>query len=194
MASLTLPPSDDGDDDMLMEDEQEEESTETEGAREINMSNQSTTIDAAVGQSRIRQSTSLQQTQASEQQPQFAKLSAVQASGVEYRRVRCPPHRYTPLREHWEQILTPLVEYLKLQVGTSVCNQHASYSGGTNLRAQEEEPQRSETVCCSWNQNPSISRKPHCYETTRGDERSQSDAPYYYSRDTNNRQCPYLFP
>jgi hypothetical protein len=52
-----------------------------------------------------------------QQQPHFPVLTAVQAgNGVEYRRVRCPPHRYTPLREHWEQILTPLVEYLKLQV------------------------------------------------------------------------------
>lgn len=52
------------------------------------------------------------------EQPVFPKLSAAQANGnrSEYRRVRCPPHRYTPLREHWEQILTPLVEYLKLQV------------------------------------------------------------------------------
>lgn len=73
--------------------------------------------------SRIRTSDSMkqqaQQQQAdngSNEQPHFPKLNAVQASGVEYRRVRCPPHRYTPLREHWEQILTPLVEYLKLQV------------------------------------------------------------------------------
>jgi hypothetical protein len=52
-------------------------------------------------------------------QPVFPRLSAVQSGKgriIEYRRVRCPPHRYTPLREHWEQILTPLVEYLKLQV------------------------------------------------------------------------------
>ncbi len=58
-------------------------------------------------------------------QPTFAKLSARDASrGVgkggrgkaEYRRIRCPAHRYTPLRECWEQLLTPLVEYLKLQV------------------------------------------------------------------------------
>ena len=61
-------------------------------------------------------------------QPQFPKLTLQQQqqSGggtttshkykIEYRRIRCPSHRYTPLREHWEQILTPLVEYLKLQV------------------------------------------------------------------------------
>ena len=30
--------------------------------------------------------------------------------------MRCPQHRLTPLREHWENIITPLVEYLKLQV------------------------------------------------------------------------------
>jgi len=90
----------------------------------------STTIDSAVIQSRIRQSASLQKEHAaanieegiSSEQPVFPKLSAAQASGnkIEYRRVRCPPHRYTPLREHWEQILTPLVEYLKLQVGSTI--------------------------------------------------------------------------
>ena len=35
---------------------------------------------------------------------------------AEYRRIRCPAHRYTPLRNSWEQILTPLVQYLQLQV------------------------------------------------------------------------------
>jgi hypothetical protein len=60
-----------------------------------------------------------------QQHPTFPKLSSsANATGgqigrIEYRRVRCPPHRYTPLREHWEQILTPLVEHLKLQVRVS---------------------------------------------------------------------------
>jgi hypothetical protein len=91
-----------------------------QGGMEMNLTSESTTIDASVVASRILQSESLQQEQIQEdgEQPHFPKISAVQASGnkVEYRRVRCPPHRYTPLREHWEQILTPLVEYLKLQV------------------------------------------------------------------------------
>ena len=92
----------------------------------MELSNATTTIDASVVQSRIRQSASIvaqqQQQQAAEEegqdQPTFPKLSALEASSgrIEYRRVRCPPHRYTPLRENWEQILTPLVEYLKLQV------------------------------------------------------------------------------
>mmetsp|Transcript_123656 Transcript_123656/g.355180 ORF Transcript_123656/g.355180 Transcript_123656/m.355180 type:complete len:249 (+) Transcript_123656:39-785(+) len=91
---------------------------------DVPMSSASTTIDPSVVQSRIRQSMSLQKADQEEKmdddvdQPVFPQLSAAQANGnkVEYRRVRCPPHRYTPLREHWEQILTPLVEYLKLQV------------------------------------------------------------------------------
>ena len=88
----------------------------------MDLSSASTTIDASVVQSRIRQSLSVQKEIAAMtedgDQPIFPKISAAQASGnkIEYRRVRCPPHRYTPLREHWEQILTPLVEYLKLQV------------------------------------------------------------------------------
>jgi RNA-binding protein PNO1 len=87
---------------------------------DIDMSNQVTTIDASVIQSRISMSDSLMKENEVDEQPVFPKLSAMEAAGaggrVEYRRVRCPPHRYTPLRENWEQILMPLVEYLKLQV------------------------------------------------------------------------------
>jgi len=98
---------------------------------EITMTNSLTTIDPNILQSRILQSTSLSAASAKEndddlmedtinttQQPTFPKLSAMESKGgkVEYRRVRCPPHRYTPLREDWEQILMPLVQYLKLQV------------------------------------------------------------------------------
>lgn len=92
-------------------------------------------IDSPTLQSRISQSKSIQIEDAknndssdngdmetdlaTSEQPTFQKLSA-QASRVggksEYRRIRCPAHRYTPLRENWEQLLTPLVEYLKLQV------------------------------------------------------------------------------
>lgn len=32
------------------------------------------------------------------------------------RRIRCPPHRLTPLRAQWEHLMTPVVEYLKLQI------------------------------------------------------------------------------
>lgn len=92
------------------------------------------TIDPSTLQSRIIQSKSIQQEEAHNnsnidgdmevdnaavEQPTFQKLSAHAArvgGKAEYRRIRCPAHRYTPLRENWEQLLTPLVEYLKLQV------------------------------------------------------------------------------
>mmetsp|Transcript_15682 Transcript_15682/g.31246 ORF Transcript_15682/g.31246 Transcript_15682/m.31246 type:complete len:238 (+) Transcript_15682:102-815(+) len=50
--------------------------------------------------------------------PTFAPLAQTSASGrpIEYRRVRCPPHRLTPLRNDWDMILTPLVHHLQLQV------------------------------------------------------------------------------
>jgi len=95
----------------------------------------STSIDPSTLQSRIVMSESLQREEkphansmeeednemdvetAVQSMPTFQKLSAHASSGrTEYRRVRCPPHRYTPLRENWESILTPLVEFLKLQV------------------------------------------------------------------------------
>ena len=101
-------------------------------SHEITMTNAATTIDPNVVQSRILQSSSLAAAAARHndsdsdddemgeegQQPTFAKLSAMADRGgkVEYRRVRCPKHRYTPLREDWEQILMPLVQFLKLQV------------------------------------------------------------------------------
>lgn len=34
----------------------------------------------------------------------------------EYRRIRCPPNRFTPLRNQWEQLITPVVQFLKLQI------------------------------------------------------------------------------
>jgi len=96
---------------------------------EIAMTSAATTIDANVVQSRILQSSSLAKAAAEPQdsddemndgadQPVFAKLNAMEERGgkVEYRRVRCPKHRYTPLRNDWEQILMPLVQFLKLQV------------------------------------------------------------------------------
>lgn len=125
--------------DVDMGSAEEEEDDEEEGERmEMHLSSDATTIDpgtsvksrilvsrslqaadAAAGQTRTANDDEKSNDQQQQQQPRFGKLSAVQASAgnrVEYRRVRCPPHRYTPLREHWEQILTPLVEYLKLQV------------------------------------------------------------------------------
>lgn len=114
------------------------------GHHDFDMTDSQTTIDRFVAQSRILQSSSLALAAADsddemndgaepilcanlkgelpdgfeQQQPMFAKLNAMEERGgkVEYRRVRCPKHRYTPLRNDWEQILMPLVQFLKLQV------------------------------------------------------------------------------
>jgi RNA-binding protein PNO1 len=50
--------------------------------------------------------------------PDFPQISAMDALGgrIEYRKVRCPPNRLTPLRTQWENIISPVVEYLKLQI------------------------------------------------------------------------------
>mmetsp|Transcript_10864 Transcript_10864/g.16364 ORF Transcript_10864/g.16364 Transcript_10864/m.16364 type:complete len:248 (+) Transcript_10864:62-805(+) len=91
----------------------------------IETSNAHTTIDASVVQSRILQSASIAQQALAEnaddgmddvEMPTFGKLTHHGKRKTEYRRIRCPAHRYTPLRNDWEAILTPLVEYLKLQV------------------------------------------------------------------------------
>lgn len=50
--------------------------------------------------------------------PNFPQISAMDALGgkIEYRKIRCPPNRLTPLRSQWENIISPVVEYLKLQI------------------------------------------------------------------------------
>lgn len=45
-----------------------------------------------------------------------AKRSKRQPSGVEVRKVPVPAHRYTPLKENWMKIFSPVVEHLKLQI------------------------------------------------------------------------------
>jgi len=141
--------------DVMMEEE-------TPDHVEMNLSNATLTIDPSVVSSRILQSPSLQkEEQTSEEQPHFPKLSAVQASGnrVEYRRVRCPPHRYTPLREHWEQILTPLVEYLKLQV-RRLSNEHHAKEEESHFGGKHRVVLGSMQTHFSW--------KPRCFKKSRG--------------------------
>ncbi|XP_004340957.1 RNA-binding protein PNO1 [Capsaspora owczarzaki ATCC 30864] len=55
---------------------------------------------------------------AAESRPQFAPLSAKDAGNGKdgFRKVLVPAHRYTPLRENWLKIYTPLVQHMKLQI------------------------------------------------------------------------------
>jgi len=51
--------------------------------------------------------------------PSFPALSAASEGGAatsESRSVEVPPHRYTPLKENWLKIFTPVVEHLHLQI------------------------------------------------------------------------------
>ena len=50
--------------------------------------------------------------------PRFAKLTAkqLQGSNVGFQKVRVPPHRYSPLKQHWMEIYTPIVDHMKLSI------------------------------------------------------------------------------
>lgn len=39
-----------------------------------------------------------------------------QGGRPEYRKVPVPPHRFTPLKENWMKLFTPVVDHLKLQM------------------------------------------------------------------------------
>lgn len=45
---------------------------------------------------------------------------AISANGPlvasETRTIRCPSHRYTPLKENWDAIVKPIVEHMKLMI------------------------------------------------------------------------------
>ena len=45
-----------------------------------------------------------------------ATLPASQVVTEEVRSIRVPQNRYTPLRDSWESLVTPLVQHMKLQV------------------------------------------------------------------------------
>lgn len=50
--------------------------------------------------------------------PKFNPLNAAQMSTTNkgYLRVNVPPHRYTPLKNSWMEIYTPIVEHMKLNI------------------------------------------------------------------------------
>ena len=59
--------------------------------------------------------------------PNFPPVSAQQqgpamANQAEYRRVRVPANRYTPLRDNWEHMMTPIVKHMKLQIRMNTRN------------------------------------------------------------------------
>ena len=74
-------------------------------------------------------------------------LRVAQGGQAEYRRVRVPHHRYTPLREEWDTIVSYIVEHMKLQIrmNTKMRTVELKVSGS----AQVSLPRRGLTVACS---------------------------------------------
>jgi len=51
------------------------------------------------------------------QKPSYVPLTALQSAGkVEFRKISVPAHRYTPLKENWLKIYSPIVNHMKLQI------------------------------------------------------------------------------
>lgn len=48
--------------------------------------------------------------------PNTKRLRSSSESKSDIRKISVPAHRYTPLKENWLKIFTPIVEHLKLQV------------------------------------------------------------------------------
>jgi RNA-binding protein PNO1 len=50
--------------------------------------------------------------------PEFGPLSAHEMGGgkFQFRKVFVPAHRYTPIKEHWMEIYTPIFEQMKIDI------------------------------------------------------------------------------
>ncbi|EDO26834.1 predicted protein, partial [Nematostella vectensis] len=58
--------------------------------------------------------------------PSFPPVKAQKLAGgkSETRKIPVPSHRYTPLKENWMKIFTPVVEHLKLQIRFNLGSRH----------------------------------------------------------------------
>ncbi|KAJ2850523.1 pre-rRNA-processing protein pno1 [Coemansia brasiliensis] len=57
-------------------------------------------------------------TEETSDKPEFGPISAkeLQEKRKELRRIRVPPHRFSPLKRDWLKIYSPIVEHLQLQI------------------------------------------------------------------------------
>jgi RNA-binding protein PNO1 len=101
--------------------------------QDINMGGDASDDDVMLDDSAVQQQANYVQQQqmvndGSVSAPNFPAVDAQQAAmpmngeSAEYRRVRVPANRYTPLRENWEHMMTPIVKYMKLQIRMNTKN------------------------------------------------------------------------
>ena len=113
-------------------------STQLKGMTSVAMDIDEDIIDSAEMQQQVNLINQNQQQQQQQQSaPNFAPVSAQQTApqatvgqSAEYRRVRVPANRYTPLRENWEHMMTPIVKYMKLQIRMNTKNRSVELKTG----------------------------------------------------------------
>ena len=69
-------------------------------------------------------STSMEVDSGNDSASQAPKVKKNKVSPDEIRKVPIPPHRYTPLRENWLKIFTPVVDHLHLQIRRCICSKN----------------------------------------------------------------------
>nr|QBH72710.1 hypothetical protein [Isotomurus palustris] len=69
------------------------------------------------------------------------ELPAKKALRAEMRKVPVPPHRYTPLKESWMKIFTPIVEHLSLQVRFNLKSRNVEIREGVCLDGKPTNPE-----------------------------------------------------
>ncbi|XP_064108682.1 RNA-binding protein PNO1-like isoform X1 [Macrobrachium nipponense] len=60
--------------------------------------------------------TSMEVEEKDVKKPNFPPASKEQTVTKEIRKIHVPNNRYTPLKDNWEKLYSPIVEYLKLQI------------------------------------------------------------------------------
>merc|ERR1719378_1669807 len=91
-----------------------EKKTENE---EISGDEETQPSEATVSRKRKKDKVEIMETDSAAKKPNFPPVAIEEGVGkTEFRKVPVPSHRYTPLKENWMKIFTPVVEHLKLQI------------------------------------------------------------------------------
>lgn len=79
-------------------------------------------VTSTLGEKRSRPEAMEMDDDVTSKKPSFPPISKekLKSGKTELRKIPIPPHRYTPLKESWMKLYTPIVEQLKLQVRFNV--------------------------------------------------------------------------